>query len=448
MKVTFYGAAQIVTGSCYLLEDQSTRILVDCGMIQGEQFTDNRNYDPFPFDPVSIDYVLLTHAHIDHCGRVPRLVRQGFTGQIISTHATLDFAELMLSDSAHVIDADARMSNYPPLYSVDDVAAAVRLFHGVNYQESIALKNLTAKWHDAGHILGSGFIEITNGTTSIVFSGDLGNFPVPLLPDLTPLPKTDYVIMESTYGNRIHEPSRERALLLRSAIYETISLGGVLLIPAFALERTQEILYELRQLVEQKNIPHVPIYIDSPLAIKAIQLYRKYDHLFDKEAAYLIASGKDVFQFKGLKMTETRSQSKHINEVAAPKIIIAGSGMMQGGRIRHHLQRYLSDFKNQVLIVGYQVEGSLGRQLLDGAKQVTIDETTIPVQAKIRAIGGYSAHADQPKLLNWLRPQAKYLKQAWLTHGEVAQAQALGQRLQTDLQVATSVPVYGQVVEI
>lgn len=448
MKITFYGACQMVTGSCYLLEHNSTRILIDCGMIQGEQFADNKNYDPFPFDPKDIGYVLITHAHIDHCGRIPRLVRLGFTGSIISTHATLDFAELMLSDSANVLNADAQTNDYPPLYTIDDVTAAVKLFQGVEYHQSIAVGDLTVTFFDAGHILGSSFIRITDGQKTIVFSGDLGNSPVPLLHDLESLPETDYLVMESTYGNRVHEPGRERALLLRSAIYETVTMGGVLMIPAFALERTQEILYELRQLVENKDIPSVPIYIDSPLAIKATRLYRVYDHLFDKEATYLIKSGKDLFQFKGIKMTETRGQSKNVNTAQSPKVIIAGSGMMQGGRIRHHLKRYLSDFKNQLLIVGYQVEGSLGRQLLEGAKEVVIDEETIPVHAKVRAIGAYSAHADRPKVLAWVTPQAKHIQQVWLTHGEVEQATSLAGRLQSDLKLQASVPEYGQVVEL
>lgn len=448
MKITFYGACQMVTGSCYLLEHNNTRVLVDCGMIQGEQFADNRNYDPFPFDPATIDYVLITHAHIDHCGRIPRLVRLGFTGTIVSTHATLDFAELMLTDSANVIDADAKSANYPPLYSVEDVANAVKLFQGTDYRQSVTIGELTATFYDAGHILGSSFIHITDGKKSVVFSGDLGNSPVPLLHDLEALPATDYLVMESTYGNRVHEPSHERALLLRSAIYETVTMGGVLMIPAFALERTQEILYELRQLVENNDIPDVPMYIDSPLAIKATRLYRVYDYLFDKEATHILKSGKDLFQFKGLKMTETRGQSKNVNNAPAPKVIIAGSGMMQGGRIRHHLKRYLSDFKNQVLIVGYQVEGSLGRQLLEGANEVTIDEVTVPVHAKIRAIGAYSAHADQPKVISWVTPQAKGIQHIWLTHGELEQANTLADRLRTDVHVQTSVPEYGQSVQL
>lgn len=448
MKLSFFGAARMVTGSCYLLEHNQTRILVDCGMIQGSQFTENKNYEAFPFDPKTIDHVLITHAHIDHCGRIPQLVRQGFKGSIVSTHATLDFVNLMLSDSAHVIETDAKKNGYPPLYNLADVERTVRFFKGVDYHETILLGDFKITMNDAGHILGSSFIHISTGEKSIVFSGDLGNSPVPLLNDLESLPETDYLVMESTYGNREHEPSRERVLMLCSAIYETVTMGGVMMIPAFALERTQEILFELHQLVENNDIPKVPIYIDSPLAIRATRLYEKYDHLFDKEATYLINSGQDLFKFKGLQLTEARSQSKSINSAPSPKIIIAGSGMMQGGRIRHHLKRYLSDVKNQVLIVGYQVEGSLGRQLLEGAKTVIIDDATIPVKAKIRAIGAYSAHADQPKLLEWIEPRAQRIRGLWITHGEEEQALSLADTINNRFGLAPEVPVYGQVVDL
>ncbi len=448
MKLTFYGAAEMVTGSCYLLEHGSTRILIDCGMVQGAQFTDNKNYDPFPFDPVSIDYVVLTHAHIDHCGRIPRLVRKGFSGKIVSTHATLDFAHLMLSDSAHVIAYDAEKNNYPPLYTEADVEKAREQFQPTDYHQSITLGDIMVEFFDAGHILGSSFIRIEADGKSIVFSGDLGNSPVPLLRDLEGLPETDYVVMESTYGNRIHESGRDRQLLLCSAIYETITMGGVLMIPAFALERTQEILFELHQLVDNRDIPKVPIYIDSPLAIKATRLYKKYEGLFDTQATDMIKSGHDLFKFKGLRLTETRNQSKAINNVTGPKIILAGSGMMQGGRIRHHLKRYLSNEKNQLLIVGYQVEHSLGRQLLEGAEEIEIDKKMIAVKAKVRAIGAYSAHADKTKLVNWLTSSPSNLKHVWLTHGEVDQSVPFSKSLQDDYSITASVATYGQVVDL
>ncbi|EKD79083.1 MAG: hypothetical protein ACD_41C00177G0018, partial [uncultured bacterium] len=355
MKLTFLGACRMVTGSNYLLEHDGVKILVDCGMIQGEQFTEDKNYDEFSFQPGDISAVVITHAHIDHCGRVPRLVREGFSGKIIASHATLDFAYLMLEDSAHVIQMDAEQAGYPPLYVQEDVTRTAELFHGVNYHEPVTVGPFTIELFDAGHILGSAFIRIMVGGKTIVFSGDLGNPPVPLLKPTEQLPATDYLVMESTYGSKVHEPAQERKLLLRSAIYETVTMRGTLLIPAFALERTQEILYELNDLVEHKDIPPIPIFIDSPLAIKATRVYPKYNQWFNQETRYLIANGDDVFKFNGLKFTSSVQESRAIAQVKAPKVILAGSGMMQGGRVRYHAKLYLSDFRNQVLIVGYQV---------------------------------------------------------------------------------------------
>jgi len=447
MKLTWLGACKMVTGSCYLLQHGQTNLLVDCGMIQGEQFTDNNNYDPFAFDPATINYTLITHAHIDHCGRIPRLVREGFTGKIVSTHATLDLAYLMLEDSAHVIQLDAELAGYPPLYTVDDVMATAELFHGVNYHEVQTLGDFTVEFFDAGHVLGSAFIKISAGGKTIVFSGDLGNPPVPLLPPTEALPATDYLVMESTYGQRAHEPSRERKLLLSSAIYETVTMKGVLLIPAFALERTQELLYELNGLVESKEIPPVPIYMDSPLAIKATRIYPKYNKWFNTEAQALLASGDDFFKFNGLRFTSTVQESRSIQYAKSPKVVIAGSGMMQGGRIRFHAKNFLGDFRNQLLIVGYQVAGSLGRQLLDKQKEVIIDGETIKVEAKVRAIGAYSAHADQPKLLHWLSTAPQQPKQIWLTHGEPENAEVLAGVLR-ERGYTAGLPECGQTIEL
>lgn len=449
MKLTFLGACEMVTGSSYLLETEKRKILIDCGMQQGSRFAETENYEPFTFDPKEIDYVLITHAHIDHCGRIPRLVRQGFHGEIISTYATLDFVQLMLLDSAHVIHGDAANMNKEPLYSEGDVTAMAKLFHGVQYNRPLTLtEDIVVTFFDAGHILGSSFIRVSHAGKNVVFSGDLGNPPVPLLKVTESLVPTDDLVMESTYGNKVHEPAFERKLLLSSAIYETITMGGVLLIPAFALERTQEILYELNDLVEHKEIPPVPIFIDSPLAIKATALYRNYNALFNGHTKYVIDSGDDIFKFKGLTFTPTREESKKINRVKAPKIILAGSGMMQGGRVRFHLQRYLSDYRNQVLIVGYQVEGSLGRQLLEKAKVVSIDGEQIEVNAKIRAIGAYSAHADQPKLLNWIGSSATLPKRIWLTHGEVEQARGLARAIQQRYNVPVQIPKHGQIITV
>lgn len=447
MQLTFLGACRMVTGSQYLLEHAGTKLLVDCGMIQGEQFTEDKNYEEFSFQPNELAAVLITHAHIDHCGRVPRLVREGFTGKIIATHATLDLAHVMLEDSAHVIQMDAEQADYPPLYVEADVERAAALFHGINYRDPITVGPFTIELFDAGHILGSAFIRITAGGKTIIFSGDLGNPPVPLLKPTEALPYTDYLVMESTYGNKMHEPAKERKLLLQSAIYETITMRGTLLIPAFALERTQEILFELNDLVEHKDIPPVPIFIDSPLAIKATRIYPKYNHWFNQETQYLIAKGDDVFKFNGLKFTSTTQESRAIMNIKPPKVILAGSGMMQGGRIRYHAKNYLSDFRNQVLIVGYQVKGSLGRQLLEKAKQVIVDGDRIAVKAKVRAIGAYSAHADQAKLIAWLKTAPHQPQRIWLTHGEEASAQTLANVLRQS-GYAAELPDCGQTNEL
>lgn len=447
MQLTFLGACRMVTGSQYLLEQDGTKLLIDCGMIQGEQFTEDKNYDAFAFQPSDIAAVVVTHAHIDHCGRIPRLVREGFAGKVIGTHATLALAYLMLEDSAHVIQQDAEQAGYPPLYVQEDVVRTAELFHGVEYHQPVQVGPFAIELYDAGHILGSSFTRITAGGKTIVFSGDLGNPPVPLLKPTEALPITDYLVMESTYGDKVHEPARERKLLLSSAIYETVTLQGTLLIPAFALERTQEILYELNDLVEHKEIPPLPIFIDSPLAIKATRLYPQYNRWFNQETRYLIAKGDDVFKFSGLKFTSTVQESRAILHVKGPKVILAGSGMMQGGRVRYHAKNYLSDFHNQVLIVGYQVHGSLGRQLLDKAQTVFIDGERIAVKAKVRAIGAYSAHADQVKLRAWLSSNTHRPGQIWLTHGEEDKAQALASTLQASGYTA-NLPDCGQTYKL
>ncbi|MFA6474653.1 MAG: MBL fold metallo-hydrolase [Patescibacteria group bacterium] len=447
MKITFLGACHMVTGSQYLLEQDNTKLLVDCGMIQGEQFTDDKNYDKFAFDPSGVAAICVTHAHIDHCGRIPRLVREGFQGKVIATLPTLDLAALMLEDSAHVIQLDAEQAGYPPLYTAEDVLATTALFNGVKYHEPVTVGPFNIEFFDAGHVLGSAFIKITAGGKSIIFSGDVGNPPVPLLKPTEPLPQADYMVMESTYGQRAHEPGRERKLLLSSAIYETITMKGTLLIPAFALERTQEILYELNGLVENKEIPPVPIFIDSPLAIKATRIYPKYNDWFNQETQYLLEKGDDVFKFNGLKFTTTSEESRAILHVKAPKVILAGSGMMQGGRVRFHAKNYLPDANNQLLIVGYQVKGSLGRQLLDKAREVTIDGDRVPVHAKVRAIGAYSAHADQPKLVNWVHTMPNKPQHIWLTHGEPENAEILAGVLRRRGQTV-SLPEIGQSVEL
>lgn len=434
MKLTFCGASRKVTGSCYLLETDSVRIVVDCGLSQGSRIADQENLDPFPFDPATVDVVLLTHAHLDHCGRIPRLVRQGFHGQILATEPTARLAQLMLSDSVHVLAEDAERHDHEPVYTEEDVAKTDGLFRGVAYHSPMQLgsvdSGVSVEFFDAGHILGSSMIRITVDDTQIVFSGDLGNFPVPLLNPTDRIGSADIVVMESTYGGREHEDRKTRSLLLASAMYEIATMKGVLMIPAFAMERTQEILYELNTLMNNHDIPAIPIYLDSPLAIKATAVFKEYAHYFNQESRAQLLKDDDLFSFPHLRTTLTSDESKAIAQAPGPKVIIAGSGMAQGGRIVHHIKNYISGSENQYLIVGYQVQGSLGRRLLDKAKTVRIHGKEIPVHAKVRAIGGYSAHADQPRLTEWVQGfDAGRLQKVFLTHGEEDQAGLLKEHL-------------------
>lgn len=455
MKLHFHGAAQMVTGSNYLIETDDTKILIDCGMFQGAQHVEDRNYEKFPFNPKEIDYLLVTHAHIDHTGRIPKLYKDGFRGKILMTKPTKDFAYIMLEDSQGILKREARDLGREPLYEITDVQESLKLIKGIDYGKKINLgKGISCRFRDAGHILGSAIIEVWAPSTSsgqakkIVFSGDLGTQPVPLLNPPELIDESDYVVVESTYGDRIHENKRKRKDLLENTIEDTIAKGGTLMIPAFALERTQELLYELNGLVENHRIPRVPVFIDSPLAIKALEVYKKHPGYYNKKATYLIESGDDLFKFPGLTLTRETNESKQINNVKPPKVIIAGSGMSTGGRILHHEIRYLPDPNSCLLIVSYQVAGSLGRRVLDGAKKVKIFREMIPVRAEIRAIGAYSSHADQQDIHNWLSRFKKPVKKIFVTHGEEGPALSLIQFIKDHLGIDSVAPMLNDVVEL
>jgi metallo-beta-lactamase family protein len=452
MKLYFYGGAKSVTGANYMIECAGTKILIDCGLYQGSRFVEKQNYDSFPYDPKEIKAILLTHAHADHVGRVPKLYRDGFRGDIYGSYPTLDLARLNLDDSLHILEDEARRYKDEPIFSKEDINGCWKSTHGKPYHKEIEITpNIKFRLNDAGHILGSSIIELflsENGkNVKIVFSGDLGNPPTPLLKPTEFIKDADYILVESAYGDRIHEDRALRKNKLEEVIESVIKNGGVLMIPSFALERTQELLFELNNLVESGSIPRVRMFMDSPLAIKATAVYQKYSDYFNSDAVYLIKSGDDLFNFPGLEFSLTAESSKAINNIAPPKIIIAGSGMSEGGRIIHHEKRYLPDPKSTLLIIGYQTSNTLGRRLLDGADEVKIMGEDVIVRAQVKAISGYSAHADQAILLDWIK-HFSGVKKVFVTQGEAGPASILALKIKDHLNFSAEVPEYGEVVEL
>ena len=449
MHLTFLGAAREVTGSCYLVETKRTRILIDCGMFQGCEFCEARNFEEVFIKPNDIDAVFITHAHLDHTGRLPILLKKGFKGKIYATAPTIDLMKLVLEDAYHIMLENHRRTARPMLYTEDDVAQVMRRCVPVEYSHSMKMGDLLIRFRDAGHIFGSAFIEIREqGGAKLAFSGDLGNQHVPILRATAQLSAMDAVVMESTYGNRIHEDESSRGEKLRSLIRETVDRGGVLLIPAFAIERTQQLLYELNELVETKKLPKINVYLDSPMAIRATKVIRAYPQYYDVEALRKVAKGEDLFDFDGLHLCEDRDASKEINFVPPPKVIISGAGMMNGGRILHHLVRYLGNEKNTVLIIGYQANGTLGRKLYTGEKVVDVLGERVHVRAAVKSIGAYSAHADQPTLVNWIRSASSLPQRIFCTHGEEETAIGLATRLTEELGVLAHAPRLSEQVEL
>ncbi len=443
MKITFCGGASEVTGANYLLESSGgTRIIVDCGMHQGSHDAERGNWDEFCYDPVGIAALFVTHSHIDHVGRIPLLAKRGFAGTIYSTPPARDCAHELLLDSEHLLLATAEQLQLPPLYETADIDAAMRLWKGVSYHEPVTVGDFTVLLYNAGHVLGSSSILVTDADGKrILFSGDLGNSPAPLLGDKDSMPEADYCLIESAYGNRLHEDRAKRKELLEDAIEDTVKNGGTLMIPAFALERTQELLSEIDDLAEGGRIPRVQVFLDSPLAIRLTEIYKKY-------SADYLKGGSFDFSFKDLHVSETTEQSKAINLVPQPKVIIAGSGMSNGGRIVHHERRYLPDPKSTLLFIGYQSEGTLGRRIFDGAKNVSIFGEDVPVNCHVRSIGGYSAHADQAQLVSWLTPQRESLKKVFAVQGEADAAQGLVQKIRDVLAIDAMVPEPGASYEL
>jgi len=448
MKITFLGAAQEVTGSCILIETANTRVMVDCGLIQGASIAHERNLEPFAVDPKTVDAVILTHAHIDHIGRFPKLVKEGFAGRTFVTHPTRLLAKYMWMDAEHVMKDEARRFGRPPLYKKDDLWRAYDLLHGVEYGTTVRISDeFSFHFRDAGHIFGSAFVEIDAEGRRLVCSGDIGNDNVPILRRTEPMEPADIVIMESTYGDRVHEDSETRTRMLRQAMIDTIKRKGVLMVPAFSLERTQEILYELNEMVEGRQVPRMPIFLDSPLAIKVLPIYHQFPEYYNRQAREL-AKRDDFFDFPGLKITKKPAESRAIAAVASPKVIIAGSGMMHGGRIMRHLVDYLNDPNNTLLVVGFQAAGTIGRQVLEGANRVHIDHEEIMVRAKIEAIGGYSAHGDQLKLLRWLVSGKTKPKKVFLDHGEISAMEVLAGHIRDGKGIETVMPRHGETFDV
>ncbi|UCC56304.1 MAG: MBL fold metallo-hydrolase [Gammaproteobacteria bacterium] len=436
MKLSFHGAAQGVTGSCYLLECAGKRILVDCGFYQGSRELEEDNANEFGFDAADIDYLLLTHAHLDHCGRIPLLVSRGFTGEIITTSASRELARLIMLDAAGLQEEEARYLNrrarrrgkstdvIVPLYTTLDALNALECFgRTARYNQPLELSpNIVATFIDAGHILGSAgiILQLKEGPRQrcILFSGDLGLGGRPILRDPDTPPQADIVVMETTYGDRQHkqlEPSVEE---LHLAINETVERGGNVIIPTFALERAQEVLYYLHEGKDQGVLPgFLQVFLDSPMAISATQIFKRHPECYDEPMAELFSSGRDPFAFSGLHFTRETAESMSINKISSGAVIMAGSGMCTGGRVRHHLKRHLGREQSSIVFVGYAARGTLARRIVDGAKTVSIFGDVYPVRAQIHTIGGFSAHAGQTELLTWHR-QTGSPEITFLIHGE------------------------------
>jgi len=454
-KLTFFGGAGTVTGANFLLETDDIKILVDCGLVQDKSVCHGCNYDDFKYNPSEVDILLVTHAHLDHIGRIPKLVKDGFRGVIYSTPSTREITEVMFESGLSLMKREAKHDGKEPLYDEKDVQKTLRLWKEIHYHKDFELApNYSVYLKDAGHILGSSIFEITHKTTSesrkIAFTGDLGNSPTPLLKDAEPLSlDVNYVLMESVYGNRNHDTNmKERTNALKEVIQESTKRGGTLIIPVFSIERTQVILHEMNHLVEEKQIESVPVFLDSPLAIKVTDIYRNYMHNFKKHVQEDIKTDKDIFDFPRLELTVSSDQSKSIAHQHGPKIILAGSGMSHGGRIMFHEKIYLGNPKNTILFVGYQVPGTTGRQIQDGNKVVDIMKKKVKVRAHIETISGFSAHKDSDHLAEFVEPIVDTVDKIFLAMGEPKSSMFLAQRLRDYFEVNAVVPKVGDTHDI
>ena len=460
MKITFLGATKMVTGSNYLVEAAGKKFLVDCGMWQGKAELEDKNDQEFEFEPTDIDFVLLTHAHIDHSGRIPKLYKEGFRNKVYAHKATCDLCALMLPDSGHIQEMEAQWKNkkrirkgekeIPPMYTAEEAAKCLEIFEPVQYDEIIEITpQIQVRFNDAGHMLGSSVIELwveeDGKKTKTVFTGDLGNNDIPLLDSPTMIENADNLVMESTYGSRLHIRNNEKAQIFLNVVSETLDNGGTVIIPSFAVGRTQEILYEINKLKETtddeefrrkyKTIMKTPVYVDSPLAISATEVFRDNTNLFEPEVQEEIMKGDNPLEFPGLQFTRTADESKALNEDPRPSIIISASGMCDVGRIKHHLKHNLWNPKSTILFVGYQAPGTLGYEIVNGAKTVKIFGEEIAVNARIEYIEGYSGHADQDGLMNFIYSFIEKPKNIFLVHGEENSQEVLKGKIEEEAKI-------------
>ncbi len=473
MKITFLGATRTVTGSNYLVEAAGKKFLVDCGMWQGKADLEEENYQDFEFNPKEIDFMLLTHAHIDHSGRIPKLYNEGFRNKIYAHKATCDLCALMLPDSGHIQEMENEWKNrkrkrkgekeLAPLYTAEDAARCLEIFEEVEYDRIIDItENIHVRFNDAGHMLGSSIIELwvdeDGKTTKTVFTGDIGNNDLPLLSPPTMIESTDYLVMESTYGSRMHIRNDEKAELFLDIVAETLDNEGTVVIPSFAVGRTQEILYEINKLKEVRDdeefrrkyetLMKAPVYVDSPLAISATEVFRENMNLFDDETQEAMQKGDNPLEFPGLKFTMTADESKALNEDPRPSIIISASGMCEVGRIKHHLKHNLWNPKSTILFVGYQAPGTLGYNIVNGAKKVTIFGEEIAVNARIEYIEGYSGHADQEGLMNFVYSFINKPKHIFIIHGEEESQDVLKEKIESETGILATIPEFGETFEL
>jgi metallo-beta-lactamase family protein len=447
-KITFCGGTGSVTGANFLLEIDGMKVLVDCGLTQGQKLADDINWDPFPYDSKAIDILFVTHAHVDHLGRIPKLIHEGFRGKIYSTEPTQGLASPMLEDTAGILSQNTGLG-LDKIYTEENIKIALTLWRGFAYHQSIKIsENVEVSFINAGHILGSAMVQFIYNGKKIVFTGDLGNSPSPLLPDVEKVTDADYLIMESVYGDRNHESRDDRRKFLEETIEDNYKRKGTLVIPTFSLERSQELLFELNDLVGNNRVPIMPIFFDSPLAIRLTEVFKQYKSYFNEIAQKVMTHDKYLFDFPGLHSTLKSEESKNIATVPNPKIVIAGSGMSTGGRIVHHERHYLPDPNNTLLLTGYQSVGTPGRLIQEGVKTVRITGEDVIVRAHIVTISGYSGHMDSDGLLNFVEDMQDKIKKVFVVMGEPKSSMFLTQKLRDNLGIEAFAPERGDSVMI